>query len=89
MILNEIKDPFWSNLVKYYYLFQKNFECRSKQEIEATRFLYNSNIKIGRKVIKNKKLITSNIFAISQLRCNDRFLTLQELNMKLFQPLNF
>ena len=88
-ISNEITHPFWSNIVQYYYIFQKQFKLYSKEEVEATRFLYNSNIKIGKKVIKNKKLISSNIFAISQLRYNNRFLTLQEINTKLFQPLNF
>ena len=83
-ISNEITHPFWSNIVQYYYIFQKQFKLYSKEEVEATRFLYNSNIKIGKKVIKNKKLISSNIFAISQLRYNNRFLTLQEINTKLF-----
>ena len=89
IISNQITHPFWSNIIQYYYIFQKQLKLCSKEEVEATRFLYNSNIKIGKKVIKNKKLITSNIFTISQLRYDNRFLTLQEVNMKLFQPLNF
>jgi len=88
-IWNRITNPFWSNVIKYYNLFDKNYSLRSKQEVEATRFMYNSNIKIGKSVIKNHKLISSNIFAIYQLRSNDSFLTLQELNMKLNTPLNF
>ena len=51
--------------------------------------MYNSNIKIGKSVIKNDKLISSNIFAIYQLRSNDSFLSLRELNIKLNTPLNF
>ena len=54
VILNEIKHPFWSLIVKYYYIFHKKYQLRSKQEIKATRFLYNSEIKIGKKKqIKN------------------------------------
>ena len=89
IITNEVIHPFWSSVVNYYYQLHKNFEFCSKQEVEATRFLFNSNIKIGKKVIKNKKLATSNIFSISQLRSNDTFLTLNELNRKLDRPLNF
>ena len=89
IISNKIKHPFWSQIVKYYYQFHKNYHPRSKQEVEATRFLFNSDIKIGKKVITSKKLSTSNIFAISQLRFNDTFLTLNELNRKLRTPLNF
>ena len=89
IISNEVIHPFWSSVVNYYYQLHKNIEFCSKQEVEATRFLFNSNIKIGKKVIKNKKLATSNIFSISQLRSNDTFLTLNELNRKLDRPLNF
>ena len=60
LILDEITNPFWSNILQYYYTFQKQFKLSSKEEVEATRFLYNSNIQIGKKVIKNKKLITGN-----------------------------
>ena len=38
-----------------------------------------------KKVITNKKLV----FVISQLKSNDELFTLQELNVKLFTPLNF
>ena len=88
-ILNDIKHPFWSLIVQYYYLFQKKYQFCSKQEVEATRFLYNSDIKIGKKIIINRKLVTSGIFKISQLKANDQFLTLQEINLKLVIPLNF
>ena len=88
-IEHEIKNPFWSNVINYYYSFYKNYSLQSKQEVEATRFLYNSNIQIGNQVIKNQKLISSGIFAIYQLRENDCFLSLKELNMKLNTPLNF
>ena len=40
-------------------------------------------------IIKNRKLISSGIFAIYQLLKNDTFLTLRELNIKLNTPLNF
>ena len=89
IILNEIKDPFWSLIIKYYYKFYREYKIRSKEEIEATRFMYNSKINIGRKPIKNEKLISSGIFSIYQLRFNEKFLTLGELNMKLKKPLNF
>ena len=55
IITNEVIHPFWSSVVNYYYQLHKNIEFCSKQEVEATRFLFNSNIKIGKKVIKNKK----------------------------------
>ena len=88
-ITRTIKNPFWLNVVKYYYLFHKKCTHQSKQEVEATRFLYNSNIQIGKNIIKNRKLISSGIFAIYQLLKNDTFLTLRELNIKLNTPLNF
>ena len=82
-------NPFWSLVVKYYYFFNENYSLRSTQEVEATRFLYNSKIQIGKKIINNQKLISSNIYAISQIKTDDRFLTLEELNAKLITPLNF
>ena len=89
IIVNKINHPFWSQIVKYYYLFHKVYQLRSRQELDSTRFLFNSDIKIGKKIITNKKLVTGGIFSIAQLKSNGIFLTLQELNVKLITPLNF
>jgi len=88
-LVDQIKNPFWANVVEYFYSFYNKYSLRTKQEVEATRFLYNSDIKIGRQVIKNKKLISNEVFSIDQLKANDTFLTFQELNNKLNTPLNF
>ena len=89
IIIDEITNPFWACVIKYYCEFNKNYSFKSKQEVEATRFLHNSDIRIGKKIITNQKLISSEIFSINQLKINDNFLTLEELNDKLNIPLNF
>ena len=73
-------------LLNYFYDFNKKYIFKSKEEVEATSFMYNTHIKIGKNVIKNQKLITSNMFAIRQLKDNDRFLRLQDLKEKLLTP---
>ena len=87
--IKEIKNKFWSQVLYYFFAFDKKYSYKSKEEAEATSFMYNTNIKIGKNVIKNQKLISSNIFAIHQLKENNRFLSLEDLNEKLQTPLNF
>ena len=88
-IINRIKNPFWMQVLRYFYAFNKEYIFKSKEEVEATSFMYNTKIRIGKNVIKNQKLISNNVFAIRQLKDINGFLSLQDLNGKLQTPLNF
>ena len=43
-ILNNVKNPFWKDTFKYYYTYFKKYTCKTLNELDATSFLFNSNI---------------------------------------------
>ena len=48
-IISEIKNLFWSQVLHYFYAFNKEYSFKSTEEVEATPFMYNTKIKIGKK----------------------------------------
>ena len=90
-INNDIKNPFWKDVTKYFHSFTNTYQISSKEESTHCSFLYNSNIKIGNTTIKDQVLINNNIFFIKQLMHHQqqRFLNLQEFNVKYNIRYNF
>ena len=73
--MEDIENPFWKNVMTYYHTFNKQFDIKTKEEMEANRFLYNEHIKVGNRAITKRGFINNNIFYIKQLMNGDRFLT--------------
>ena len=88
-ILNDVKNPFWNDVFKYYYLFHNKYICRTLNELEATSFLFNSNITIGNKPIRNMNMAKKGVYQIMQIKEGNRYLTRQEINTKFNTKLNF
>ena len=78
----QTKNPFWTDVLKYLNIFYKNFKYISKDEIIQSSFLFNTNIKVGNKVISDKILIEKEVLFINQLMSGQNFLTFQEFQMK-------
>ena len=88
-ILNNMENPFWKEVITYYYSFYAKYKFKTKNELEATSFLYNSKVTIGNRVITNRDLVDGGVLYISQLKTDDTFLTLQEFNTRFNVNLNF
>ena len=82
MLFNEITNPFWKNVFEYYYSFHKLFHISSFEELHATSFLYNEEIRVGNDVIKNKVFQNKGIFFINNLMEGNSFLTHEEFILK-------
>ena len=78
----QTKNPFWTDVLKYLNIFYKNFKYISKDEIIQSSFLFNTNIKVGNKVITDKILIEKEVLFINQLMSGQNFLTFQEFQTK-------
>ena len=74
----EITNPFWSNILVYYYELHKNVNISCYSECYETSFLFNEKIKINREIISNPILCRSGIYFIKQLMENERFLEYDE-----------
>ena len=88
-LITNIENPFWNNVMTYFYTFDKCFKITSTQEIEASSFLFNENIKIGGFVVDDKDFINSNILYIKQLMNGDTFLNYNEVIHKYNVKTNF
>ena len=90
--VQNIDNPFWSDVMNYFLSFNEHFIMRSKEEILSCSFLCNKNIKVGDRVITNRTFINKDIFYIKQLMRGDTFLThgefIQQYNAQI-QFLNF
>ena len=73
----------------YLYRFTKSFKITSIQEIEASSFLFNENIKIGGLVVQDKRFVNNNIFYIKQLANGDSFLNYNEFINKFNVKIDF
>ena len=88
-VLNNVKNPFWKDTFECYFKYLKKYTCKTLNELDATSFLFNSNITVGNKPITSKYMSNKDLYQIGQLKENDRYLTLQELNTKFNTNLNF
>ena len=52
--LGDIENPFWKNVMTYYHTFNKQFDIKTKEEMEANSFLYNEHIKVGNRAITKR-----------------------------------
>ena len=84
-----MKNPFWINVITYFYSFISNYQPRTKNEVNAIPFLYNNNITIGGKATTSTVLTNKHIFFIHQLKTEDRFMTHQEFNQTYDLSINF
>ena len=62
LILKDMKNEFWRDVIKALHLFSNNYNLESKKEIEASSFLFNNKIKIGNSHIKSNISIENYIF---------------------------
>ena len=88
-LINILTNPFWKNVLKYYFEFSSKKTIRTMDDFKNTSFLFNSNIRIGHKVIKDKLIINSQIFFIQQLMHNDNYLSFNEFKTLHRCNLNF
>lgn len=88
-LINILINPFWKHVLKYYLEFFTKKEIKTVDDFKNTSFLYNSNIRIGHKVIKDKLLINNQIFFIQQLKQNDDYLLFNEFKTLYKCNLNF
>ena len=86
---DEIKNPFWKCVLSSLYTFNKSFKLTSMHQIKACSFLFNDQIKVGGRVVNNKKLTNGNVFFIKQLMHNERFLTYNEFIRRYNLKINF
>ena len=63
-ILNNLKNPFWKDIMLSLQQFSRDFEIEHQNEVDACSFLYNENITVGNETIK-KKYLSIIIYSIS------------------------
>ena len=88
-LLNILINPFWRNVLNYYSVFINKKRIQTQDDFKNSSFLYNSNIKTGHQVIKNKLLIDNNIFFIYQLQQNKDYMSFNDFKTKYNCNLNF
>ena len=88
-VWNDLKNPFWINVITYYYTYFSKYVLKSSNELNATIFLYNGNKVIGNRPITNSKLAKNGPFQIRQIKNDISYLTLQGLNRQFEINLNF
>ena len=89
VILNKLENQFWENVTTCYYSLYSNYVFKSTNELETVNFLYNSNIKVNKKPIKNAYLANNGIYQIRQFKQGGLFLTYQQFNTNNNMQLNF
>ena len=75
-------NSFWENVFKYLEEFIRDFKFDSKSDVMNSSFLFNSQIKIDKKVINDRILVENNVHLIHQLMIENRCLTYREFNLK-------
>ena len=80
---------FWSEILESTYHYAKTEETKTWAQFLSTSFLYNSNIKINKKIINNNIFIKNNICLIHQLRGNSGYLSQTEFEQKYAIRRNF
>lgn len=88
-LLPNLHNPFWVQVISYYYSFISNYTYKSLNELEAECFLFNNSIKIGKKPITLNVLLNNGIYQIKHLKRNGEYLTLQQINRLIDTKLNF
>ena len=82
ILLRNISNPFWKNVISYYLAFYKKIGITSLEELYETSFLFNDNIKIKNDIIKNKEFIKKEIFFIKNLMEDGDFLSFEQFTAK-------
>ena len=88
-IITYLSNPFWEDVINYYYRFYNKYKFTSINEVESTSYLFNTKITIGKDVISNKDLIAKEIYYISNFKSNGEFMSVHEFNTKYNTKLNF
>ena len=81
-LIEENTNEFWGNIFKYYVDFYRRKEINTLKEFDKQSFILNSKIKIGNKTIMNRELISKKIVFIGQLKTDQSYMNLNELNAK-------
>ena len=89
IIANNVKNPFWESVLKYFAQFTKIYYCNHKNEIDSYSFIFNEDIKIGKSCIKYKSFIDNDIHYIYQLRDGETFLSHNDFTTKYNIDINF
>lgn len=77
-----IENPFWSNIMTYFFQFHRRFTPTCLEELYESSFLYNESIQIDKSVIINKTLERHNVYLFKHLMENDQFLSYEEFTTK-------
>ena len=88
-LIEQNTNEFWGNIFKYYVDFYRKKEITTLKEFDMQSFILNSKIKIGNKTITNRDLINKKIVFIGQLKTDQSYMNLNELNAKYQTNQNF
>ena len=88
-INRNITNKFWQNVMENLYFFMRNFSYSNLEEARLQSFINNSEIKVGKKPINDQCLKDKNIHFINQLMDGEKYLSLQQFNVKYNTNINF
>ena len=77
---------FWKHTLLSYRDFAKSFKILDIPNFDAVSFLYNDNIKINNRIVKNKVFIDNNLYFIRQLKNNGNYISYAEFGRKFYNP---
>ena len=84
-----VNSPFWLEVLELWCEYNFANYTMNKQEILHQPIWFNSLLKIGKKLVFNKKWYDKNIKLMSDLIVNNRWITSEELSIKYNTNINF
>ena len=85
-LINNTNNLFWKHTLLSYRDFANSFKILDIQNFDAVSILFNDNIKINNRVVKNKILIDNNLYFIRQLKNNGNYISYTEFERKFYNP---
>ena len=86
ILINNTNNLFWKHTLLSYGDFAKSFKILDIPNFDAASFLYNDNIKINNRIVKNKVFIDNNLYFIRQLKNNGNYISYAEFGRKFYNP---
>ena len=83
VLINNLDNDFWSDVLKHFYKLSKKCLPRNLQEFNSENMFYNINIKVGNHTVYIKNWIDNGIFKIQHLLKDDNsYMTYIEFTLK-------
>ena len=85
-IVKNTRNLFWKNVLQSYKDFADSYRILDFENFIASSFLFNENIKVNNRMVKNKVFIDNNLFFIHQLKNGESFISYDEFERKFQSP---